>query len=230
MATAVIELNSLPDPVRAAAKNHDLLLAARLGLVLFFVRGIEVRRIRVEFRRARIHALVHGHDRVIAALRRYITRLRANQAGDARVGEAGLLDFAEKLRRKRLDGVHRNLFDQVRDFLHLVEEPRIDVRELDELGDAESVGDGVQEIRNAVRRRRDQLMADEVLIDLLRARILAALQRAHAFEKGFFKGPADGHRLADGFHLSAERRVGVGEFLERPLRNLDDDVIEHRLE
>ena len=44
------------------------------------------------------------------------------------------------------------------------------------------------------------------------------------------EGAADPHRLADRLHLRAERRVGAGELLEREARELDDDVVERRLE
>ncbi len=40
----------------------------------------------------------------------------------------------------------------------------------------------------------------------------------------------DPHRLADRLHLRAERRIGAGELLEREARELDDDVVERRLE
>ena len=44
------------------------------------------------------------------------------------------------------------------------------------------------------------------------------------------EGAADPHRLADRLHLRAERRVGAGELLEGEARELDDDVVERRLE
>src|SRR5581483_2610419 len=40
---------------------------------------------------------------------------------------------------------------------------------------------------------------------------------------------ADGHHLADRFHLRPEHGFGTGEFFELPARDLDDDVIERRL-
>ena len=52
---------------------------------------------------------------------------------------------------------------------------------------------------------------------------------AHALHQRFFECAADRHHFADRFHLRAERVVGSGKFLELPLRNLDDDVIERRL-
>ncbi len=44
------------------------------------------------------------------------------------------------------------------------------------------------------------------------------------------EGAVDGHDLAGGLHLRAERAVGAGELVEREARQLDDDVVEGRLE
>jgi len=51
------------------------------------------------------------------------------------------------------------------------------------------------------------------------ARVLPFLERA-----------ANGHGLADAFHLRVQRRIGLREFLEGEARNLGYDVINARLE
>ena len=56
------------------------------------------------------------------------------------------------------------------------------------------------------------------------------LARAERLEVRLGERPADPHRLADRLHLRAERPVGAGELLEREARELDDDVVERRLE
>jgi hypothetical protein len=58
----------------------------------------------------------------------------------------------------------------------------------------------------------------------------ACLQSAQRFLQRFLESAANRHRLADRFHLRRQRRIGVGEFLERPARHLGDDVIDGRLE
>jgi hypothetical protein len=79
MAAAVVELNSLPDPVRPAPKNHDLLLLRRRRLILFVVAAIEIRREALKLRRARIHHLVHRHH--VQLLSQRANRSRALRAG-----------------------------------------------------------------------------------------------------------------------------------------------------
>ena len=56
------------------------------------------------------------------------------------------------------------------------------------------------------------------------------LPRAARLQERLAERAADAHRLADRLHLRAERRVGAGELLEREARELDDDVVERRLE
>ena len=56
------------------------------------------------------------------------------------------------------------------------------------------------------------------------------LARAVRLEERLGEGAADAHRLADRLHLRAERPVGAGELLEGEARELDDDVVERRLE
>ena len=46
----------------------------------------------------------------------------------------------------------------------------------------------------------------------------------------FLERAADRHRLAHRLHLRRQRRIGFGELLEVPPRNLGDDVVDGRLE
>ena len=56
---AVVELDALPDAVRAAAEHHDLAPLGRGGLALFLVGGVEVGGRRRKLRGAGVHALEH---------------------------------------------------------------------------------------------------------------------------------------------------------------------------
>ena len=63
-----------------------------------------------------------------------------------------------------------------------------------------------------------------------RRRAGVELARAERLEERLGERPADAHRLADRLHLRAERAVGARELLEGEARELDDDVVERRLE
>ena len=56
------------------------------------------------------------------------------------------------------------------------------------------------------------------------------LQPSQRLLERFLEGAADGHRLADAFHLRGEHRVGFREFFEREPWNLGHHVIDRRLE
>ena len=77
---------------------------------------------------------------------------------------------------------------------------------------------GVQALRQVVERRPGR--ADAGL----------ELAGAHGLQEGLGERPADAHRLADRLHLRPQLLVGPGELLEGEARELDDDVVERRLE
>src|SRR5689334_10594734 len=58
MAAAVVELDALPDAVRSAAENHDLVLRVRIGFAGWLVRAVQIRRERFELGGASIDTLV----------------------------------------------------------------------------------------------------------------------------------------------------------------------------
>ena len=88
----------------------------------------------------------------------------------------------------------------------------------------------VADVLQPLGMRRDQPLGQDARLDLFGVDALAGLQRAHGLQQRLLEGAADGHHFADRLHLRAERFVGAGEFLELPLGNLDDDVVERRLE
>src|ERR1700730_7442210 len=98
MAAAVIELNSLPDAVRAAAQDDDFFLVGGGGFVLFFVGRIKIRGVAFEFSSAGIDALVDWLDFVLLAqMANFFLIAFATQApgsGEAAVGKSHALGVA----------------------------------------------------------------------------------------------------------------------------------------
>ncbi len=62
MAAAIIELDSLSDPIRPAPQDDDLLPPAGRGLIFIFVSGVKVRGKRLEFGCAGVHSLENRAD------------------------------------------------------------------------------------------------------------------------------------------------------------------------
>src|SRR3989449_11225620 len=70
---AVVELDALADAIRSTAEDDDLRLRVRIRLARRFVRAVQIRRERLELRRARVDALVHrrqAHPRPSISARR----------------------------------------------------------------------------------------------------------------------------------------------------------------
>ena len=59
---------------------------------------------------------------------------------------------------------------------------------------------------------------------------LAELERPDRLQERFLERPANRHRLPHRLHLRRQRPIGLGELLEVPPRELDDDVVDGRLE
>ena len=78
--------------------------------------------------------------------------------------------------------------------------------------------------------RRHQPLGQNLRFNLFAAHALAGIERADALHQRFFEGAPDGHDFADRLHLRAQGVVGAGKFLELPLRNFHDHIVERRLE
>src|SRR5262249_23198781 len=135
--------------------------------------------------------------------------------------------------RKRIQRLLLQFLLGVDDLSQLGQEPGVNARQLVDFINGPASLEGGVEVMDAFAVRDDQLAAQRFVVDVTdvrRGRRVGRFERAHAFQKRLFERAPDGHRLADRFHLRAERVFGAGEFLEGPFRNLDHDVINRRLE
>src|SRR5262249_2923422 len=120
----------------------------------------------------------------------------------------------------------------------LVEEPRIDARGVAEALDGDAAPQRRFEMERTVgrsdRRSPDELVVVDVGEDLLTRVAVeappAVLERAQRLLQRLRKRATDRHRLADRLHAAAEHVGDAGELLERPARNLRDDVVDRRFE
>src|SRR5579864_5434739 len=115
-------------------------------------------------------------------------------------------------------------------FLQLVEEPGIDGGDLRELLDGVALAQRVTHVAEPLRMWSNEPLRENLGLDLLRPGPLAGIERTHAFEQRLFERAADGHHLANRFHLRPEAFVGARKFLELPLGNLHHHVIQGWLE
>ena len=230
---AIIEFNPLPDPVRPAAENDDFFLFGRRRLVFFLVGRVEIGSEAFEFGGASIDAFINRRQFVLLAqMSDLFLCAFATQPPNTRepaVGEAHALGIAEHFGGNRF---HRMLFQlklHIVNLFELVEEPRIDGGHLCQIFYRVPLAQSVSNIRKPLRMRCDQTLSKNFGFDFFRPDSLARVQCPYAFEQSFFECAANGHHLADRFHLRTKAFIGSGEFLELPLRNFDYDIVEGRL-
>ena len=126
---------------------------------------------------------------------------------------------------------------QLDDLGELLQEPRVDLRQVVDRLDRPAAVERLEHAPHPAVGRHHQLLAQRRLVKLLvvvrrgkQPALAAQFERPDALEKRLLEGAADGHRLAHRLHLGGQRRVGFGELLEVPPRDLDDDVVDGRLE
>ena len=243
---AVVELDALADTVRAAAENHDFLFAARRhDFVFVAVAGVVVRREGLELRRARIHETIGRVDAPIFPVGPHGREVALEDVRELRVGETKLFRAAQQIRVDRQLGARRarrgrRCRQRLLHFENLVQlrqEPAVNLRDLENavhgVAGLERVADEVNALSvGPAELGVNNLFLDGLVVAVFPTATKAArtgLERAQALLHGFLEGAADRHRLADGLHRGGQRRVGIGEFLERKARDLRHDVVNRGL-
>src|SRR5580704_1709539 len=231
MATAVIEFNSLPDAVGAAAENHYLWSLLGVGLVFVFVSGIEIGREGFEFGGASVYTFEHRSNAIAGALKAHGGGSALPDLRKLLVARAVTFDLAQELfgsglyRHRSGAAIHGD------DFFDLMNEPGIDLSEFADFFSGQALVDRGEQPMNAVGARSGEFFAQQRIRRFSRrAPWRVWLKRANSLLQGFFEGAADGHDLANGLHLRSESAVCAGKLFELPLGNFYDHIVDGRFE
>ncbi len=118
----------------------------------------------------------------------------------------------------------------------VIEKPRIDPREFINPLRCHAALERITQVPYALRTGPRKFLLDLFFVGLAvgspQVAAVAAkteatdLQTSQCFLKRFLERAADGHRLADAFHLRRECVVGLGEFFKRKPWNLRHDVVD----
>ena len=231
MDAAIVEFDTLPDPIRSATQHDDFFAIGRCGLAFILVRRIHVGRLGCEFRRAGVDALEHRTKACRMPRRAHLRFGGFQQMREAPIGESLPLQLAQLIRMQR---VQRAFFDgelEVDDLFDLREEPRVDLRVLVRFVDRHADRQRIGDVPQTLGTRIGELVGNRVGIDGLEIEAIdAALQAAQCLLQRFLERASDRHHLANGLHLRGEPVIGLLEFFEREAWDLGHDVIDGRLE
>ncbi len=151
--------------------------------------------------------------------------------GDALVAQAEALELTELLRTYIFWCSLCDSHLRQRHFANLVQEPWVDAGEPRHLAHTHAAFKGIADVTEPLRLRRDQALRQPPRLQGdLRAGLLARFQSPPGLHQRFLEGAPNGHHLAHRLHLRAQRLVGAGKLFKLPLGNLDDNVIDSRLE
>ena len=216
----------------------------RIGLALLLERAVQVRRERLELRRAGIDALVgRRRARSRGAARARLSSSVAEQPREVAVAEARRASASRSRSsdRSRAPTGCAPRAPARRSAGTASRNQRIDVRQpMDLLEGPAALERAEHRPHPPVGRNAQRLLQRGVVFLLVGAArrasgrrgwpLAAELERAERLQERFLERAADRHRLAHRLHLRRQRAVGLRELLERPARHLDDDVVDRRLE
>ena len=148
---AIVELDALPDSVRAATEDHHLLLVA-LGpcLAVEAPGGVHVRRERRELRGTRIDSRVDGLHPERGARGTHVIGFLPAEPRDLPVAESKLFGLPKQ---RLIEGMPARRFKrhlEVDELAHLLEEPDVDVRGLMNVVDGEADAEAVTDVPEAL--------------------------------------------------------------------------------
>ena len=236
VAAAIIKFDALPDAVRPAAQDDDLLRRRRVALAVRhtkarrFVTAVHIGRLGREFAGAGVDALEHRPHIDGAAGGGNLGLAGAGQRRQPSIGKAHGFQAAKALR------IHRQAIDahaglHLHQLLHLAQEPGFELGDLvDALhahAGAQRIGRHQQPVRRRLRQRGFDFLDGGAFqgVHLVKAR-QSGFQTAQRLLHAFLPVAADGHHLAHRFHRRAEQRRRALELLKGKARDLGDDIVD----
>jgi len=218
MHAAVIKLDALPDAVGPAAQHHDLLAARSRHAVGAVIGRVVVRGFFDAADRQGVPGFRHPELPPLLAQARLV---HPQQPGQVAVGEAVLFGLDQERVGREFALVRQQLFLQVHQFLHLLDEPRLEVRLAVQLVHRRAlaqrfVHDPLPLAARLVEQQQE--FGERFLVVIAREAqaIPPILQRADRLLKGLLVGLANAHHLAHRAHLRPQLVLRAFELLERP--------------
>src|SRR5437667_2604325 len=218
--TAVIELDTLADPDGTAPDDQHLATRELLRLSARLVRGIEVGSLRLELPSAGVDHLVC--DRWSTPPHRLF-----RQTGQ---GRDGLIGEPEPFRIREAWGAGPGSFEvrlDLDEMSDLLDEERVPLRQGGDLLHRKAASEGLCNRKEAFVGGFAQFAQEFVVRPGIRFETHPIdLERADRLQDRLLEGPADRHHFPGALHRRTNPAVDGREFVERPPRDLCDDVVQ----
>ena len=122
---------------------------------------------------------------------------------------------------------------QVRQVLHLIQEPPVDLGDVIDGLVRHTALEGFVYAESALGVLYMQVLNDFLGSQLFKVGqgqgVHAQLNGADCLHHGVFKVVANGHHFAGGHHLGSQTLIGVNELIKRPFGVFDDHIVQRRL-
>ena len=224
----IVELDALSDTDRTGAEHDNGpvpgvdALDELLGLVLTVIGRIEVRCLGGKLGSAGIDHFINSMERLFNGL--------ACELFDDLIGEAHFLGLMIQLK----GGIACfKLILELNKIQQLIGEPLVDLGDVKDLlggnaaaesliHDEESFVVAVMELlSDLVIRKAEQLGRTEA--------VMTDLGTSYSLHHSLLEGRTDRHYLAGSLHLSTQLTLSINKFIERPLGQLDNDIVDRGL-
>ena len=228
---AVVELYALTDTDRTGAKYNNSLLVAYFNLILGFVAGIVVRSCSLKLSSAGINHFIGRQNAVSLTQVADFELGLAYALSDNCIGKAHFLRFAQQARSKLMGFQSFFHFNDVLDF---GQEPQVNLGDVMNLFEGNATADSFSNNEAALVVNQLNAVMDFFIAQSLELRHLqmveADFQAAYSLQHRSLEAALNCHNLTGSLHLSSQSAVSSYEFVERPAREFQYDIVNSRLE
>ena len=227
---AVVKFYALTDTDRTGAEYNYSLLVAYFNLILGFVAGVVVRSCSFKFRSAGINHFVGRQNAVSLTHIANFELSLAYAFTDNSIGKAHSLSLAQQARSQL---VSFQSFFHFNDVLDFGEEPQVNLGDVVNLFQSNTTADSLSNNEAALVVNAFDAVMNFFIAQSFQLRhfqmVEADFQATYCFQHGSFKAALNCHNLTGSLHLSAQSAVSGYEFIERPTREFQYDIVNGRL-
>ena len=218
--TTIVKLDSLTNPIGAAAQNHHGIFLAQRSFGLSVIGGIIVRSVRLKLTGASVDGPKTRSNLMTVPGLPDLQFVDPEQAGQAFIRKAHF--FKPKHLFRIVENFSGNGFFGQDQCANLFQKPWSDGGQFVNFLNALIIAEGLGNMEEPLRMRSFNLLLG--IFNFIKTS-RSFFQGGHRFLETLFEGPPDSHDLPHTLHLSGKRIFHSGEFFKIKTGNFRDDII-----